>query len=135
MWGDQISFQSIRGDYLSVEGDQVCTRRYCSADERFSVEKRDTQYSFRTRSGKYLSVSDRHPFIGLAQTSGDTECFQLFSLMMCGVNVGKQLEQLERTGSVMIDSLLGYEETNNLLGAAAECSRSIETERPLAHEV
>merc|ERR1719401_1402131 len=47
MWGDQISFQSILGDYLSVEGDQVSTRRYCSADERFTVEKRDTQYSIR----------------------------------------------------------------------------------------
>merc|ERR1719277_1530854 len=43
MWGDQISFQSIRGDYLSVEGGQVCTRRYCSADERFTVIKMDTQ--------------------------------------------------------------------------------------------
>merc|ERR1719160_2440572 len=122
MWGDQISFQSIRGDYLSVEGDQVCTRRYCSADERFNIEKRDTQYSFRTRSGKYLSISDRHPFMGLAQSAEDTETFQLFSLMMYGVNVGKQLEQLERTGSVMIDSLLDQEQANELLGMASECS-------------
>jgi len=135
MWGDQISFQSIRGDYLSVEGDQVCTRRYCSADERFSIEKRDTQYSFRTRSGKYLSVSDRFPFMGLALACEDTESFQLFSLMMYGVNVGKQLEQLERTGAVMIDGLLGYDQANNLLGAAAEYSRSIETEAPRNHEL
>jgi hypothetical protein len=135
MWGDQISFQSIRGDYLSVEGGQVCTRRYCSADERFSVEKRDTQYSFRTRSGMYLSVSDRFPFIGLSPTSEDTEAFQLFSLMMYGVNVGKQLEQLERTGSVMIDALLDPEQATYMLGAAAECSRGIETERPTMHEL
>lgn len=135
MWGDQISFQSIRGDYLSVEGDQISTRRYCSADERFSIEKRDTQYSFRTRSGKYLSISDRPPFMGLAPTAEDTEAFQLFSLMMYGVNVGKQLEQLERTGSVMIESLLGGDQANNLLGAAAEYSRGIETEKPLSHEL
>jgi hypothetical protein len=135
MWGDQISFQNIRGDYLSVEGGQVCTRRYCSADERFSVEKRDTQYSFRTRFGQYLSVSDRAPYIGLAATSQDTEAFQLFSLMMYGVNVGKQLEQLERTGSVMIDALLAHDQANNLLGCAAECSRGIETEKPTSHEL
>jgi len=134
MWGDKISFQNIGGDYLSVEGGQVCTRRYCSADERFGVEKRDTQYSFRTRSGHYLSVSDRAPFMGLSPTSGDTESFQLFSLMMHGVNVGKQLEQIERTGSVMIDGLLSSDETNNLLGNAAEVSRSVETEKPTSHE-
>jgi len=135
MWGDQISFQSIRGHYLSVAGDQVRTRNYCSADERFCVEKRDTQYSFRTRSGKYLSISDREPYLQLSHSAGDTECFQLFSLMMYGVNVGKQLEQLERTGSVMVDSLLGEDEASNLLNAAAEYSRSAGTEGPGSHEV
>jgi len=135
MWGDQISFQSIRGDYLSVEGGQICTRRYCSADERFSIEKRDTQYSFRTRSGHYLSVLDRAPFLGLAPTSEDTESFQLFSLMMYGVNVGKQLEQLEKSGSVMIDGLLDSEQTGNLLGAIGECGRALETEKATGHEV
>merc|ERR1719181_1652100 len=73
--------------------------------------------------------------MALAMNAEDTESFQLFSLMMYGVNVGKQLEQLERTGSVMIDSLLSGEQASNLLGAAAECSRSIETERPISHEV
>jgi hypothetical protein len=135
MWGDQISFRSIRGNYLSVEGDQVCTRWYCSADERFSVEKRDTQYSFRTRAGKYLSISDRPPYIGLANIAEETECFQLFSLMMYGVNVGQQLEHLERTGSVMIDSLIDGDYAGNLLGAAAEYSCSAETEKQVSHEV
>eukprot|EP00913_Durusdinium_trenchii_P010228 g9589.t1 len=39
MFGDQIAFQSIRGDYLSTEGGEICTRRYCSTNERFTVEK------------------------------------------------------------------------------------------------
>jgi len=136
MWGDQISFQSIRGDYLSVEGGQVCTRRYCSANERFVVEKRDTQYAFRCRTGKYLSISDRPPFLTLAQTSEDTECFQLFSLMMCNVNVGKQLEMLERTGSVMLDSLLQEPEVSNFQNAVLEYGGGcgLENEQPLGHE-
>lgn len=134
MWGDQISFQSIRGDYLSVEGGQVCTRRYCSADERFVVEKRDTQYAFRCRNGKYLSISDRPPFLTLAQTSEDTECFQLFSLMMCNVNVGKQLEMLERTGSVMIESLLTEDEVSSYWNEVIEGGRGLENEPPIGHE-
>jgi hypothetical protein len=133
MWGDQISFQSILGDYLSVEGDQVSTRRYCSADERFTVEKRDTQYSFRTRSGKYLSITDRPPFLGLAPTAEDTESFQLFSLMMYGVNIGKQLEVLERNGAVMIESLLPESEVNGLSEAVAQCGQRGENEPP-SHE-
>ena len=27
------------GDYLSTEGGEICTRRYCSSLERFTVEK------------------------------------------------------------------------------------------------
>eukprot|EP00439_Symbiodinium_sp_Y106_P055924 s1721_g7.t2 len=96
MFGDQIAFQSISGDYLSAEGDEIGTRRYCSTFERFSVVKQDTQYSFRTASGKFLSVSDRAPFVTLGDSPGDTESFQLFSLMMYGVNVGQQLELLDR---------------------------------------
>jgi len=133
MWGDQISFQSIRGDYLSVEGDQVSTRRYCSADERFFLEKQDTQYSFRTRWGKYLSMSDRPPYLTLAPAAGDTESFQLFSLMMCGVNVGKQLEVLERDGSVMIESLLLEYEAQNLRETVTQCTQQKENEKP-SHE-
>merc|ERR1719446_1941208 len=70
MFGDQIAFQSINGDYLSIEGGEICTRRYCSANERFTVEKQDTQYAFRSRSGKYLSVNDRAPFVALAEAAG-----------------------------------------------------------------
>lgn len=122
MCGAQISFQSIRGDYLSAEGDRVCTRRYCSADERFTVEKQDTQYAFRSRSGKYLSILDRAPFVGLAPAPGETEIFQLFSLMMAGVNVGKQLDVLERTGSVMVDGLLDDEHVDALRHGISEAA-------------
>eukprot|EP00435_Cladocopium_sp_Y103_P061571 s340_g23.t1 len=96
MFGDQIAFQSIGGEYLSTEGGEICTRRYCSSNERFTVEKQDTQYAFRSCSGQYLSVSDRAPFVTLAAAPGETEAFQLFSLMMYGVNVGQQLEMLDR---------------------------------------
>eukprot|EP00930_Biecheleria_cincta_P017968 TRINITY_DN14137_c0_g1_i1.p1 TRINITY_DN14137_c0_g1~~TRINITY_DN14137_c0_g1_i1.p1 ORF type:complete len:433 (-),score=73.15 TRINITY_DN14137_c0_g1_i1:97-1359(-) len=114
MFGDQIAFQSINGDYLSIEGGEICTRRYCSANERFTVEKHETQYAFRSRSGAYLSVSDRAPFVGLAPQAGDTETFQLFSLMMFGVNVGQQLDIIDRTGCVQINDLLSSDDLQSL---------------------
>jgi len=114
MHGDQISFQSIAGFYLSAEGDQISTRRYCSADERFVVEKRHTQYAFRTRSGRYLSMSDREPFVTLASTPGETEDFQLFSLMMFGVNVGNQLDTIERKGMTTVENLLAEDTIKEL---------------------
>lgn len=120
MFGDQIAFRSIHGDYLSAEGDQVTSRRYCSSNERFTVEKLGAQYAFRARSGKYLSMSDRAPFVLLAATAGETELFQLFSLLMGGINVGKQLEVLERSGSVMLDGLLDEERLSALKAAIAE---------------
>lgn len=123
MHGDgMISFQSIRGDYLSAVGGQICTRRYCSADERFFVEKLDTQYAFRARSGTYLSILDCAPFVTLAQAPGETEMFQLFSLMMNGVNVGKQLETLERSGTLLIEGLLTNEEVDTLRAEVIENS-------------
>lgn len=121
MHGDQISFQSIRGHYLSSEGGQISTRRYCSADERFTVERLETQYAFRSRSGQYLSMLDRAPFVGLAPAPGETEMFQLFSLMMYGCNVGKQLDMLERNGHVQIDSLIDESELAVLQNSVAEC--------------
>jgi len=117
-----ISFQSINGDYLSTVGDQICTRRYCSSNERFFVEKLDTQYAFRSRSGKYLSILDCAPFVTLAPAPGETEMFQLFSLMMAGVNVGKQLETLEKSGALMIDGLLNEEQIESLRGSVIENS-------------
>jgi len=102
MSGDKISFRSVRGDYLSAEGGQVCTRRYCSEDEHFTVVKMDSQYAFKASCGQYLSVIDREPFVTLAPSPGEQENFQLFSLMMGGVNVGKQLETLERSRTVVL---------------------------------
>jgi len=124
MHGDQISFCSIWGDYLSTEGGQVGTRRYCGADERFTVEKVDTQYTFRSRSGRYLSVLDRAPYVTMAETAGDTEIFQLFSLMMDGINVGKQLEVLERSGMVTVPSLVTEEQLDELRAATVELGGS-----------
>jgi len=119
--GDTISFQSIRGHYLSAEGGQIGTRRYCSADERFQVERLETQYAFRSRSGQYLSVTDRAPYVCLADAPGETEMFQLFSLIVAGVNVGKQLEVLERTGAVLIDHVLDEQQLSTLRDAVATC--------------
>jgi len=133
MFGDQIAFQSISGDYLSAEGDEIGTRRYCSTFERFSVVKQDTQYSFRTASGKFLSVSDRAPFVTLGDSPGDTESFQLFSLMMYGVNVGQQLELLDRHGCVMIDHLLDGDQLGSLRDVVVEESARLDLAR--CHEV
>ena len=134
MFGDQIAFQSIGGDYLSTEGGEICMRRYCSSSERFTVEKQDTQYAFRSCSGQYLSVSDRAPFVTLAPAPGDTEAFQLFSLMMYGVNVGQQLEMLDRHGSIMVDHLLDSEQIEALRiaipGGADDAPRSYELRTP-----
>jgi len=130
--GDQISFQSIRGHYLSAQGDEVCTRQYCSADERFFVERLDTQYAFRSRSGKYLSIIDRAPFVCLSAAPGETEMFQLFSLMMSGVNVGKQLDLLERNGHVQIDGVL---EEQQLAALRADVAGLGGTDTTRIHEV
>eukprot|EP00928_Gymnodinium_smaydae_P064444 TRINITY_DN47772_c0_g1_i1.p1 TRINITY_DN47772_c0_g1~~TRINITY_DN47772_c0_g1_i1.p1 ORF type:complete len:431 (+),score=84.89 TRINITY_DN47772_c0_g1_i1:68-1360(+) len=124
MHGDDISFQSIRGQYLSAEGDQICTRPYCGVNERFTVERKETKYAFRSRSGMYLSMSEREPFVGLAPQCQDTEVFHLFSLMMGGVNVGKQLEMVERTGSVTVENLLDDEQLEALRGEIAEAPAS-----------
>lgn len=124
MYGDQISFQSIHGYFLSAQGGEVSTKRYCSLDERFMVEKRDTQYAFRTRSGLYLSVQDHEPFVRLVTTPDETEIFQLFSLMMCGVNVGQQLDILERSGTLVLDGLLDDEQLRELHRNVDECGGS-----------
>mmetsp|Transcript_43363 Transcript_43363/g.99926 ORF Transcript_43363/g.99926 Transcript_43363/m.99926 type:complete len:413 (-) Transcript_43363:115-1353(-) len=114
MYGEKISFQSIYGNYLSTEGGAICLRRHCSENERFTVERKDTQYAFRAMSGQYLSMNEREPFVGLAPACGETEVFQLFSLMMYGCNVGKQLETLEKKGSVMIEGLCESEQITAL---------------------
>jgi len=122
MNGDKISFRSVRGDYLSAEGGQVCTRRYCSEDEHFTVVKMDSQYAFKANCGQYLSVIDREPFVTLAPSPGEQENFQLFSLMMSGVNVGKQLETLERSRTVVLDNVLDYETLMEIRSRLSELS-------------
>mmetsp|Transcript_31409 Transcript_31409/g.73324 ORF Transcript_31409/g.73324 Transcript_31409/m.73324 type:complete len:413 (-) Transcript_31409:73-1311(-) len=114
MHGDKISFQSIHGNYLSAEDGMICTRRFCSDNERFTVERKDTQYAFRAATGHYLSMCEREPFVTLSSVCGETEVFHLFSLMMYGCNVGKQLETLEKTGAVMIDDLIDQDQLEAL---------------------
>mmetsp|Transcript_33098 Transcript_33098/g.72088 ORF Transcript_33098/g.72088 Transcript_33098/m.72088 type:complete len:418 (-) Transcript_33098:84-1337(-) len=134
MYGDQISFRSISGDFLSTEGGEVSTRRYCSADERFQVEKRDTQYAFRTRYGKYLSMQDHAPFMRLADQAEETEVFQLFSLILNGVNVGNQLEALERSGSTTLEGLLDEGQISDLRNDVAENGGMGDASPPTGHE-
>jgi len=131
---DQISFQSIRGWYLSAENGGIRTRRHCSADEKFFIEKKDTQYAFRSRCGKYLSIQDQEPFVTLVPGCDETEIFQLFSLMMCGVNVGSQIELLERNGQVMLDNLLDDEQIVNYRDAIFKAGGAGGGEQPRAHE-
>jgi len=101
-----LSFRSYYGHFLSTADGKVTTKAYCSADEQFKVVMKDYQYAFQTRTGHFLSVTDREPFVTVSETCGDTELFQLFSLMMSGLNIGKQIEILERSGSVMIPDLI-----------------------------
>jgi len=72
MYGDEISFQSVAGWYLSAENGQIGARRYCRANERFTVIKQDSQYAFRAHCGKYLSVLEREPFVTLADEPADS---------------------------------------------------------------
>jgi len=130
MYGDQISFQSVRGCYLSAEGGQISTRPYCSADERFTVEKRDMQYAFRSHSGQYLSMQEREPCVQLATSCTETEVFQLFSLMMFGVNVGQQLDNLEKKGMVSIEGLLDADLVDRLRPATEGASVGHEARVP-----
>lgn len=64
----------------------------------------------------FLSMQESAPFVTSVHrdSPGETELFQLFSLMMQNINVGKQLETLEKTGSVMIDALLDDEHLRRL---------------------
>lgn len=119
MVGNKIAFRSYHGHYLSAAGDTICTKRYCSADELFEIVMKDHQYTFRSRSGKFLSMLETDPFVALRDECDETELFQLFSLMMQNINVGQQLEALEKTGSVMLDALLDDEELDKLNKALA----------------
>jgi hypothetical protein len=124
MVGNKISFRSYHGHYLSAGGDAVTTTRYCSSNELFEIVMKDHQYAFKARSGKFLSMRESAPFITLQAgsngTPDETELFQLFSLMIQNINVGKQLEILEKTGSVMIEDLLDGEQVQKVSDALAQ---------------
>jgi len=122
MVGNKISFRSYYGQYLSAGDETVSTTRYCSSNELFEIVMKDHQYAFKARNGKFLSMRESAPFITLqdcASGPGETELFQLFSLMMQNINVGQQLETLEKTGSVMIDALLDAEQVQKVCDALA----------------
>merc|ERR1719335_1707427 len=127
MVGNRISFRSYYGHYLSAgklddtdPNPQITTTRYCSDDELFEIVMKDHQYAFKARNGKFLSMRETAPFMTLQAECAETELFQLFSLMMQNINVGQQLETLEKTGSVMIDALLDDEQVKKVCDALAQ---------------
>merc|ERR1719247_992868 len=121
MVGNKISFRSYYGHYLSAgDSDTVTTTRYCSSNELFEIVMKDHQYAFKARNGKFLSMRETAPFMTLQAECAETELFQLFSLMMQNINVGQQLETLEKTGSVMIDALLDAEQVQKVCDALAQ---------------
>merc|ERR1719160_1348771 len=127
MVGNRISFRSYYGHYLSAgklddtdPNPQITTTRYCSDDELFEIVMKDHQYAFKACNGKFLSMRETAPFMTLQAECAETELFQLFSLMMQNINVGQQLETLEKTGSVMIDALLDEEQVNKICDALAQ---------------
>merc|ERR1719456_429721 len=120
MVGNKISFRSYYGQYLSAGDETVSTTRYCSSNELFEIVMKDHQYAFKARNGKFLSMRESAPFVTLQKCESgpsETELFQLFSLMMQNINVGQQLETLEKTGSVMLEALLDEEEVDRLTKA------------------
>merc|ERR1719388_407954 len=119
MIGNKISFRSYHGHYLSAGDGEVTTARYCSTNELFEIVMKDHQYAFKASNGKFLSMRESAPFVTLQAECAETELFQLFSLMMQNINVGQQLETLEKTGSVMIDALLDAEQVQKVCDALA----------------
>jgi len=120
MVGNKISFRSYHGHYLSAGDGEVTTTRYCSKNELFEIVMKDHQYAFKACNGKFLSMRESAPFVTLQPECAETELFQLFSLMMQNINVGQQLEILEKTGSVMIDALLDAEQVQKVCDALAQ---------------
>lgn len=136
MVGNKICFRSYYGHYLSASGGTVATTRYISADELFEIVMKDHQYAFKARNGQFLSMRECAPFVTLAGGEagpGETELFQLFSLMMQNINVGQQLETLEKHGSVMIDALLDDEQVQKVCDALVQCKEQ-QTASRTAHE-
>jgi hypothetical protein len=120
MVGNKISFRSYHGHYLSAGDSEVTTTRYRSNNELFEIVMNNHQYAFKAGNGKFLSMRESAPFITLQPECNETEKFQLFSLMMQNINVGQQLEILEKTGSVMIDALLDEEQVQKICDALAQ---------------
>merc|ERR1719375_551436 len=134
MVGNKISFWSYYGHYLSAgDSDTVTTTRYCSSNELFEIVMKDHQYAFKARNGKFLSMRECAPFVTLKAECAETELFQLFSLMMQNINVGQQLETLEKHGSVMIDALLDDEQVQKVCDALVQCKEQ-QTASKTAHE-
>merc|ERR1719240_420459 len=120
MVGNKISFRSYHGHYLSAGDSEVTTTRYRSNNELFEIVMNNHQYAFKASNGKFLSMRESFPFVTLQSECAETELFQLFSLMMQNINVGQQLETLEKTGSVMIDALLDDEQVKKVCDALAQ---------------
>jgi len=136
--GDNICFRSYHGHYISAGGGKVSTTRYCSKDELFEIVMKDHQYAFKASNGQFLSMMECAPFITLQPECRETELFQLFSLMMQNtlgqiVNVGQQLEALEKNGSVMIEDLLDADKVQKICDALAQVKEP-QTSTRTSHE-
>lgn len=104
--GATVALRSYGGDFLSVREGRVGTSRFLGATERFLVEMNQYQYSLRAPDGRFLTVNDKDNSVYLSDEVEDTGLFQLFSLMVDGMNVGKHLHSLATSTSVSITSLL-----------------------------
>jgi hypothetical protein len=104
--GNTLALRSYTGDFLSVRDGQVTTSRFLGPTEKFLVSQTQYQYSLQTADGGYLCFREKDSSIIIGDTLEDTALFQLFSLMVDGMNVGKQLRFLKRGGAVLIPNLL-----------------------------
>lgn len=106
--GNSVALRSFAGDFLSAPpgARSVTTSRFRGASERFTVEMTQYQYSLRAPDGRFLTISEKDNTVELVDTLDDTGLFQLFSLMVDGLNVGKHLSELRTRAMVSIPNLL-----------------------------
>jgi hypothetical protein len=104
--GNTLALRSYTGDFLSVREGKVTTSRFLGTTEKFTVAQTQYQYSLQPAGGGYLCFREKDSSITICDALEDTALFQLFSLMVDGMNVGKQLRFLTRGGAVLIPNLL-----------------------------
>jgi hypothetical protein len=121
--GNTVALRSYTGDFLSVRNGEVCTSRFLGPTEKFTIEQTQYQYSLQIADGRYLCFNEKDNTIAFSATLEDTGMFQLFSLMVNGMNVGKQLRSLGRAGSVIIPNLLDPATVGSLRTSVVEAEK------------